>query len=374
MLSQLRLRNFKSARELPVSIRPLTVLAGLNGSGKSTVLQSLAVLKQSLDEGGRTPRLHLRGPLVQLGRGQDVLFEGATEDEIEIAPTTSSGSARFVGRVVPGSDTLELVSPVQDLGDLFDHFQYIQADRITPRTQYDQASAVHVEKGWLGVHGEFTVDFLRLRGADKVSAVRAFPRDALGVSEDLYKRVAPTDTLIDQTAGWLQQLSPGVQIFSEEIGSTDAVSLLFQYTGTSIASGSRRMRATNVGFGLTYSLPIVVACLACPRGALVLLENPEAHLHPQGQAALGSLLARAAADGVQILVETHSDHVLNGIRIAVKGRTVGADDVALNYFIRDAESAESTIQFPKVMPDGQLMDWPVGFFDQWDRSLSSLLE
>jgi predicted ATPase len=378
MLKQLGIENFKSAKKLLLDLAPLTVLAGLNGSGKSTVLQALALLKQSADEGGAEFRLHLRGTILELGRGEDVHFENADEEHIAFSLVTDAGSARIAARVEKSADTLRVTTEGSDilavLKNVFRHFQYIEADRLPPATQFGQASTVQREAGWLGCRGEFTADFLARCGDSKVSPQRRYPHDALGVSEELYKSVAPTDELLDQTAGWLQQISPGVRIRPSSLDFADSVALRFDYSGVRIESGTRLYRATNVGFGLTYSLPIVVACLAAPAGALLLLENPEAHLHPQGQAAFGSLLARCAADDVQVIVETHSDHVLNGIRLAVKQNLIKADDVVLKYFSRDVETGESKLQSPKLLPDGQLSDWPIGFMDQWDRSLDALLD
>jgi len=154
----------------------------------------------------------------------------------------------------------------------------------------------------------------------------------------------------------------------------DAASLRFSYTGTSVDSGSREHRPSNVGFGLTYCLPIIVACLAAPKGALLLLENPEAHLHPRGQSALGQLLARCAADGVQIIVETHSDHVLNGIRIAAKRSEIPNEDVAVHFFSRNVENGESSITSPVLHANGRFSDWPDGFFDEWSKALDELLD
>ena len=147
------------------------------------------------------------------------------------------------------------------------------------------------------------MDFLQREQDRKVSPRRSFSRDRHVVAAELLNQVAPTESLQDQTSGWLQHLSPGVRLRAVAVELADAASLQFSYTGTLLDSESRRHRPSNVGFGLTYCLPVIVACLAAQEGALLLLENPEAHLHPRGQAALGQLLARCAADGVQIIVE-----------------------------------------------------------------------
>ena len=142
---------------------------------------------------------------------------------------------------------------------------------------------------------------------------------------------------------------------------------------------SRSLRPTSVGFGLSYTLPVVVALLAARPGSLVLVENPEAHLHPRGQMAMGDLIIRAAAAGAQVIVETHSDHVLNGIRVAVKEGRGAPDQVAIHYFQRITETRGGderivhVVQSPRIDADGRVDSWPQGFFDQYDIALEKLL-
>src|SRR5262249_43391637 len=138
---------------------------------------------------------------------------------------------------------------------------------------------------------------------------------------------------------------------------------------------SNPYRATNVGFGLTYTLPILIAALALPPGGLLLVENAEAHLHPQAQVRMGELLSLAASGGVQVIAETHSDHVLNGVRLAVKAGDIPPESVALRYFDRSNPEMElsSRVQSMHVDGNGRIDNWPPGFFDEWDKSLEELL-
>jgi predicted ATPase len=100
---------------------------------------------------------------------------------------------------------------------------------------------------------------------------------------------------------------------------------------------------------------------------MLLVENPEAHLHPAGQSKLGRFLARVAGSGVQVVMETHSDHVLNGARLAVANdRTLRARDMLVHYF---GESQTSVIS---VNEKGELDHWPMGFFDQIENDLGGL--
>ncbi|WP_343502287.1 MULTISPECIES: AAA family ATPase [Roseobacteraceae] len=153
---------------------------------------------------------------------------------------------------------------------------------------------------------------------------------------------------------------------------TDLVRLIFSYRGEGAAYGDP-LRPTNVGFGLTHALPVVTACLAAKPGTMLVVENPEAQLHPRGQSMIGRLLALTAANGTQVIVETHSDHVLNGIRLAVKEEFLVPDVVRLHFFSRLPGEA-SSFESPVLGPDGRLSYWPDGFFDQWERSLDRLLD
>ena len=108
---------------------------------------------------------------------------------------------------------------------------------------------------------------------------------------------------------------------------------------------------------------------------VLLLENPEAHLHPRGQACLGRLMAKAASSGVQIVVETHSDHVLNGVRVAIHEREAAPEQVRIHFFERPPRSGvpESVVISPNIDSDGRIDKWPQGFFDEWDTALDKLL-
>src|SRR5262249_22561722 len=111
-------------------------------------------------------------------------------------------------------------------------------------------------------------------------------------------------------------------------------------------------------------------------GGLLLIENPEAHLHPRGQSRIGVLLATAAACGIQVLTETHSDHVLNGIRLAARKGIIAPTSVHLHFFERRilADRAVHTVVSPRLDHHGRIDHWPDGFFDEWDRMVDALLD
>ncbi len=376
MLERIHLENFKASRDVDVRLAPLTVLAGLNSTGKSTLLQAVGLLKQSYNANGETSGLSLSGALVHLGQYGDVLSEGAVGDAVTITINEDGTTNRWVFRGKREANQLKFDEAPTNAPAFVKspQFQFLQADRMVPRTLYPQAPQQDRDAGFLGPRGEYTADFLSTPPCHPVPKARAFPRAGFGINEELLNKIAPTDGFLDQVAGWLQQLSPGARLDASAVAGTDEVLLQFSYVGKHRESGGNPYRPANVGFGLTYSLPIIVSCLAAPRGALVLMENPEAHLHPRGQAVLGELIARCASDGVQVIVETHSDHLLNGLRLAVKRKQLRPQDVVVHFFSRPTESGEVFVESPAILESGRLSNWPEGFFDQWDRDIEALLE
>ena len=168
----------------------------------------------------------------------------------------------------------------------------------------------------------------------------------------------------------MSEISPGTKLNITANSAMDVVSLQYSY------GLSNDYRSTNVGFGITYVLPILVAILSAQSDTLILLENPEAHLHPKGQSKMGRLLAIAASCGIQIIIETHSDHLLNGIRVAVREKLAKADNVQIHYFERHFEDERNIITkvvSPRLYQDGGIDLWPDGFFDQSEHDLMELL-
>ncbi len=131
-------------------------------------------------------------------------------------------------------------------------------------------------------------------------------------------------------------------------------------------------RPANIGYGITYAFPTLVAGLTAPVGSTLIIDSPEAHLHPRGQARMGAFLAQMAAAGVQILVETHSDHVMDGVRIAIREGILGPENATFHYFTRNGNA--TSITTPEIDADGRLSGWPEGFFDQHRRNMARLVK
>lgn len=157
---------------------------------------------------------------------------------------------------------------------------------------------------------------------------------------------------------------PGCALSVQQVPQANAVTL-----GLRTSDDTDFHRPIHVGFGLTQVLPIVVAALSASAGDLLLIENPEVHLHPAGQALMGQFLADVSRAGVQVIVETHSDHVLNGIRRSVKAARLKPEQVAIHFFRHPSSDAAQVVS-PLLDSSGNIDSWPEGFFDQFDKDMN----
>jgi predicted ATPase len=367
MITRLDLENFKCFQSQSLELGNLSVLAGMNGSGKSSILQALLMLRQS--SFNSADRWSLNGRLTRLGTGADILFAQASTEQISIGIATSQSPGNdwlWSARYERSADVLQLITfpdPARASEEsLFSaQFNYLAADRIGPRLVYDTSDEAVEHRRDVGTRGEFAVHYLARYGDEPVM---------LGAG--LHARAA-SHRLADQVEAWLGEISPGARVILNPHPEMDAISVGFAFQQGKDVSNT--FRATNVGFGLAYSLSLLVTLFSARPGALLLIENPEAHIHPQGQVVLGKLLAAIAASGVQLIVETHSDHIVNGIRLSVFERMCEADAVRIHFFTRDpnAISGAARVDSPAMSDDGRIDYRPAGFFDQWDRSLETLL-
>ena len=372
-IEKINLSNFKSFASLEIDLAPLTLLAGQNGVGKSSVIQALLLLRQwyvkyTGSKNGEKP-LPLNGALVKMGNVEDVLYEFSEKDELSIGIEYGGVPIYLTFKVDEAEEALLLQGNDNShvstgwAGSLFgDDFYFLGAERLGPRTM----NTVEVSDDSLnriGIAGEYAVKLL-------------LENRNIKVEEKMRHPMADSSRLGDNINAWLGEVSLGVRQHVTEHREMDVANLQFSFSAEGVEVKSRRYRATSVGFGIAYTLPVLVALLSSRQEYLVIIENPEAHLHPKGQVAMGELIARAAAAGVQVIVETHSDHVLNGIRLAVHGGILKPEDAALHFFSResDGKAMFTEVETPKILPNGRLTSWPEGFFDEFDRSLDRLLE
>lgn len=373
ILRAISFKNFKAFEKLDLPLGQLTLLTGANSSGKSSVMQALALLRQGAESGVLfdpiNPSWILNGDLVELGTGGDVLHEGyAGKAYITIGLASSGGQTiQWTAKYQKDADSLSITPVEKETIDLSmtlglfstKSFQYIRADRVSPAVSFPRSYDASVRRGTLGSLGQHTTNYLVEFG------------DSQQVHPNVVHPKSSSTLLIDQVNAWLSEISPDVHISTQYLKGTDSVQLTYGYGGTAGLSASNARRPTNVGFGLTYVLPVIVAFLSAHPGDLIMIENPEAHLHPRGQTKIAELMSRAASLGAQVLVETHSDHVLNSTRLCVKNGLIESQQVVINYAYRHEDRNRFTS--PRIDNNGRLNSWPQGFFDEYETSIQDLL-
>lgn len=355
-------------------MRALTLLSGANASGKSAIMQALVLLHQTMCEHEWSLQLMLNGAAVRLGTASDVVDQvhGRRECGIELLDDDKSYSWSFVGEredmamqvasvCIDGMEASN-PAPLQNLlphphgsGSFAQRIQeltYLKAERLGPRDTYPLESPQGARV--VGPRGEHVVSVLHAN------------RDSVLIDDLVIPGVPPT--LLRQVEARMAHFFPGFGITVEQVPRTNVATL-----GLRTSTSMDFHRPIHTGFGLTQVLPIIVAALSAEIDALLLIENPEVHLHPAGQAAMGEFLSEVASVGVQVIIETHSDHVLNGIRRSVKSGVLSNDNVVLHFFrprdVRRVEG-ESQVQTPALDADGNIDTWPDGFFDQFDNDMN----
>lgn len=362
MLREITIKNLKCFENLKLPMTNINVLTGINGMGKSTIIQSILLLRQSFQKEFVMKGLVLNGKYVSLGSGQDVLYEKADKEIIEIDCLTDTSEYYSKYKYLPDSDFLPLVEKQgRESEEIFgDRFSYLSAFRIEPQNLYRIINEEQLEKREFGNNGEYAIQYLYKYGAESVKNREVIISDKLG------------DSLANQTKVWMDKISPGVSpsvTVNMQLRNSEV-----RYEYVEGRNKTNSYKSVNVGFGITYVLPIIVALVSAEAGDTIIIENPEAHIHPGGQRKLGELIALAGAGGVQVIVETHSDHILNGIRLSVKRGMISSDKVELMYFDKNRENDyKHEVIFPKIDSNGRLDQWPKGFFDEWDNALLELL-
>jgi len=380
-LEAIELRNFKCYGALDLPCAALTVLTGYNAAGKSTALQALLLLAQAVRTAASHRELPLNGELVNLGSEGDVLRHGATDPFFDLGVRTAderilwtfgsqkarssrglvrlraleyrtggkltTAMGRRPARIWParGGSKSALASALRST-------VYVGAARAVPLDSFPMPRTAARPVGDVGAAGEFAPYWYLEYADEDVDAERRLPGSYGG-------------TVRAQVDAWLEELFPGARASADRLSPDAPIRLSFSLSRTSPWA-----RPANVGFGLSYAFPMLVALLTREKGSIVVVDSAEAHLHPRAQSAVGRFLGQMAGAGLQIFVETHSDHLLSGVRLAVRDGLVQPDDVALHFVGQNGVAGQVTTL--AVDKNGAVSDWPEGFFDQAENDLAIL--
>lgn len=319
MIEQLTIDGYKSIRHQLIALKQMNVLAGLNSSGKSSVIQALRILGSVAQK---------KEELFPESCGDEDRLRNVHEKRMELAASYGENGEkwmRYSEREAPNADFPKII--------------YVGADRIGPRTIYPSRKNGGLDE----------------RGTNVLRIIEECGTAGVVLPDNMLNEQCEGEAFKYVVQGWLKEISPGVRFNFDRVAGQEA------HTAT-----YNEFWPTNVGYGLSYTLPVIVAILlgVTEKNSIVLLENPEAHIHAKGQTALADLMCKAVDAGAQIVVETHSDHVFDGVRIYTKEHEGFADKVKLAWFrLNDEESTE--IESPVLQPNGGLNYWPKDMFSQF---------
>ena len=363
MISSIEIDSFKALSGLKFKAAPLTVLTGGNSVGKSTLIQSILILRiAALRAKNKKSTVPLNGIFdLSLGTFGDVLTHNSRRGSAitirikcdgksyKLKLTSKDDSSRYA------EATFSPDVPKRLGAHKFGGFTYIGAERSGPR-DFEMRSSVPPELIQIGSRGECVSDVLGMFERNSVLPTLEYPG-------------AIKQKLLKQVEAWLSSLLTEIEVRTESSPEMGVVALRFKTKGLS----AEWDRPSNTGFGVSYSLPIIVAGLTGPKGSLLLVDSPEAHLHSSAQSAIGAFIGRVAASGVQVFLETHSDHVLNGIRLAVaqKEHPLKRESVIIHHlFWKESKVLKNEITIDEF---GGLSSWPNGFFDQTEKDLAAIV-
>lgn len=379
MIERIKIQNFKSHKDTHITLSNLTVFCGANGVGKSSVIQSLLLLRDTFIKDKSFDNLDLKSKSVKIGTVNDAIYEFSEIDGFGIYLQIEDKDYKFSFEALTEDSKVKTFIELDKTNSIIDsnisnetlfnsNFQYISAFRLGPQVQYlkeDKIVDIYKQISDEDGQAEYFVHFLdRFRNIE--------------VLDEIAKETVVYKDLFTQVIAWEKEIGDGINIEIQDLGKLGFTLRYAFDTEKSLSKKTRNFEAINVGFGLSYVMPILVAILSAQKNALIIIENPEAHLHPNGIAKLTELICLAAQAGIQIIIETHSDHIINGILVQCKrfeeeGKGISKDNVSIYHFDRDETEHCTKAINVEIDNGGRLINQPKGFFDQISIDLEKLM-
>lgn len=346
-ISQVRMKNFRSVAQAEVNLAPLTLLVGENSSGKSTLLSALRLSSiigpdlNHIDEFDDPGILHKRaGHHDQVSLGLDIrgTKAGTWELDLDWCPGRESGVTNDADENNVASSFL---AAVRHIGPL----RQLEGD--TRKTGlYPLSSSV-------GDKGELTAGILLDQG-DEVTG--------LPLPENIAMKKS------DVLRSWVAHLELVEDVKARRPDKSDPFSSFERHSVLEVRPHGLDcfLPLSSVGVGVSQVLPVLVECLMADPGNVILLEQPELHLHPALQQRLADFFIAMVRSGRQLIVETHSEYMVSRLRRRiVEDPEDGLLDLAKVVFAeRDRETGLTTYRDVELSPYGAIEEWPAGFFDQ----------
>lgn len=363
-IDQISLKNFKCHKDLQIDLAELDILTGSNASGKSSLLQAILLAFKSRHEYDKKVINTNDVYGVNLGIPINIFSEDFDEKDIELEMLIDGKNNKVV-LGLSEEDENEIYFRILNCEEIavqsgehnnIKNMQlfFLNAERQGPRVV---SSIKDIQPNFVGYMGENTGYIINEMDRRQKLKGMKLP-EALKISK--------LDRFSANCEEWLKMVIPDTELQCNVDIEKNLTTVKFKNAGEFYLP-------TSTGFGITYVLPIIVQALVASmlKNTVLVVENPEAHLHPLSQSRLGKFLALAALNGVQIILETHSEHIIDGCRIQA-AREKMCSSIKILFF--EKMQGISICRSIAVQEDGDLEEWPEGFFDQKRQDLRELLE
>lgn len=357
MLKEIFVDGYKSINQVQIELKRFTLFSGVNSAGKSSVIQSinyvLDMQRQQLGIKGKDENAEI-GRFVYVRNS----VKGNKEIVFQLAEETIQKKTYLLRAIYSGSEAIDTLQTDFPTNDQLKEYAgenktiYLSAEGIGVQNTYE----LNTRNPWeIGDRGKYVFSYLTYFGQERLQENKfIYQPEEIGMS------------LNNQVNYWMDYLL-GFQIRVKSIPEVDQV--IATYANS---KSNRYYRATNVGTGVTYIAMLIIAALSCRKGDTLIIENPEIHLHPRAQSRLMEFVAFLCERGLQIIMETHSDHIYNGMRKCIKRKTLGRENIAAYYFELD-ETMQTKIYHIEFNDQGAEENHPYGMFDQFDDDLDELI-
>ena len=341
MIKRFRIRNFKCFKDETMDFTNLNILTGKNSSGKTSIIQALLLMFQILD--GQIGNV-LNGRYVKLGQYSDIQNVFSREYvDLDMQLQQESFQFSISENGVKESEKSVGKGKKQDI-------IYLSANRIGVKNEYER-NEQDIER--IGIQGEYAFDYLSRHKMENVCETDFIRKQEYGIN------------LGNQVDYWLEYLT-GYSVRAEEVEGTSIVKVAYKTKTT-----TKEFRPCHVGTGVSYLATVIIAALSCTKNSVLIIENPEIHLHPGAQSRFIEFFSFFASKGLQIILETHSDHIINGIRKEIRRGNIALSQVGV-YFMKQNEKDTTAIKID-FTPKGAIVNMQDGFFDQFDEDLDELI-
>lgn len=352
MLETINIMSLKSIKDTTIRCSKLNIFVGPNSAGKSTILQSLLLLSQNSKNG-----FGLNGFLVSLGEFREVRNLNVKSNFILIKATTNNKD--YIQIKFTESDESKVGYNVtcetdgkSSISDYFDFyhgkFSFLSSERIGYQDVYPKNMS-STQK--IGFNGEYAINYLKTNSNLRLeNSITKFDKDY---------------TLLGQVNYWLNYIIKA-NIRIEDLIGTDVIKVSYEI------GEAKSLRPKNIGAGTSYLISIIIACLSSSANDILIIESPEIHLHPSAQSKLCEFFYFISSADRQLFIETHSDHIFNGIRAGIATDKMKKENIVINYVELDDNNC-SKIDVVNIENNGRVKNNYTELFNQFDYDLDKML-